>query len=124
MPNVLKHHFAVPRVLVSPIDDHGVGRDIFAKDLFEIHIEHAGRRSSDGFKTFEDAIEVGRATSSSVAYCNDGRSLVAWRSVGSVIVQGSNPIAFPAMLTATEARVGIANGAMIATAQVWRQHWI
>jgi len=124
MPDVLEHHFAVVRVPVGPIDDHGVARDIFANDLFEVHIEHAGLRSSDLLKTFEDAIEVGRATSTSVAYRHDGRPLFAWRSVGSVIRQGSNPIAFPAMLTATEARVGIANCTMMAFAQVWRQNWV
>jgi hypothetical protein len=120
MPNILKHHLAVVGVLVSPIDDHGVARDFFANNLFEVDIEDASIRTGDGLKALEDAIEVGWAARATVAHRHDGRSLLAWRSVGTVVVQGRNAVALPAMLPATEARIGIANGAMIATAQVGR----
>lgn len=124
MPNVLEHHFAIVGVLISPVDDHGVARHLFANDLFEIDIKHASIRAGDSLKALEDTIEVGRATSTTVAHRDDGRSLRAWRSVDPVIVQGCDAIALPAMLTATKVRVGIANGAMITTAQVGRQNWI
>mmetsp|Transcript_97118 Transcript_97118/g.283800 ORF Transcript_97118/g.283800 Transcript_97118/m.283800 type:complete len:265 (-) Transcript_97118:756-1550(-) len=122
--NVLKHHLAVVRVLVGPVDDHRPAGDVSTGDLLELDVEDAGLRARDLLEALKDAVEVSVAASAAVAHHHHGRSAAAGRAANTIVCQRRHPVALPAVLAPPKSWVGVSNGAVEARAQIGGQDWV
>mmetsp|Transcript_69202 Transcript_69202/g.195367 ORF Transcript_69202/g.195367 Transcript_69202/m.195367 type:complete len:212 (+) Transcript_69202:335-970(+) len=70
--DVLKHHLAIPRILVCPVDDDRLACHLLTLNFLKLDVENASVGTCDLLEAIQGAIEVTRATGTTIANHDHG----------------------------------------------------